>query len=140
MSVMAEQQQRTDLTDLVRTRRQELGLSLRSLAAASVDPETGEQLVKYSWLARLENLEPVIAPQLPQLRAMAAGLKVPLKAVQDAAAAQFFGIAPSEVWSANAEASIVVARMGELSEDDRRTLAEMVELFARRHSAPGSQG
>lgn len=127
---MAEQHSSTDLSRLVYDRRRELGLSLRDLAAASLDPETGEQL-KYSWLHRLERGERVIPPELPQLRAFAAGLRLPLSVVQDAAGAQFHGRSPDAVWSQDASTRAVVARMEELSDEDRRALQVIVEAYAR---------
>ncbi|MFD7224801.1 XRE family transcriptional regulator [Streptomyces sp. NPDC059883] len=86
------------MSDLVRDRRAELGLSLRKLADLCIDPEDpGEPLWKFAVINRLERHLPVIPPQLPELRALAAGLSLPLWKVQGAAGAQFFGI--DTVWS-----------------------------------------
>ncbi|MFC5720346.1 XRE family transcriptional regulator [Streptomyces gamaensis] len=128
---MAEQ--RTDLSDLVRDRRAELKLGLRVLADRCTDPESGEQL-KFGWLHRLEKREPVIPPQLPGLRALAAGLELPLSVVQEAAGAQFMGIV-SDVWSEDEGARALVAYYGEMNDVERRQLAAMVEAFVR--SRPG---
>ncbi|MFE6689617.1 XRE family transcriptional regulator [Streptomyces sp. NPDC057743] len=129
---MSEQIQRTDLSDLVRDRRAELKVGLRTLADRCADPETGEQL-KVGWLHRLETREPVIPPQLPGLRALAAGLELPLPIVQEAAGAQFMGIV-SEVWSEDEDARALVAYLGEMSEAERRQVKAMVEAFARSRS------
>src|SRR5438093_1446569 len=117
--------QRTDLSDLVRDRRTELKLALRTLAGRCTDPETGEQL-KFGWLFRLEKREAVIPPQLPGLRALAMGLELPLSIVQQAAGAQFMGIV-SEVESDDEDARALVAYLGEMSEAERRQVKAMVE-------------
>ncbi|MFE1770288.1 XRE family transcriptional regulator [Streptomyces sp. NPDC059008] len=124
--------QRTDLSDLVRDRRAELKLGLRSLADRCTDPESSEQL-KFGWLFRLEKREAVIPPQLPGLRALAAGLELPLRIVQQAAGAQFMGIV-SEVESEGGEARALVAHLDDMSEAERRQVKAMVEAFARSRS------
>src|SRR5213595_3908147 len=80
---------RTQFADLVRQRRQLLGLSLKEFAKRAVDPETGEQVVNYSWVHRLETGEPVTPPQLPELRGLARACEVDLEVMQDAAGQQF---------------------------------------------------
>ncbi|WP_051766133.1 helix-turn-helix domain-containing protein [Streptomyces sp. NRRL F-5135] len=90
---MTNDAERTELSDLVRERRAELGLSLRALAARCIDPEgTDEPLWKFAVLNRLERGLPVIPPKLPELRALAAGLDTHLLIVQGAAGWQFMGI------------------------------------------------
>ncbi|MFE1925851.1 hypothetical protein ACFW91_25170 [Streptomyces asoensis] len=85
---------RTDLSDLLRTRKENLGVSYRDLEAACVDPEKPEagSLWKRGTLETLVKGGGVKAPSFPQLRALAAGFRVPLSLVQAAAGAQFFGI------------------------------------------------
>lgn len=81
MSVMAARNPRatsgrTQFRDLVVQRKDEIGLGYERLAARCIDPESGEQTVKGSWLHRLvtgENIEP---PSYEMLRGMAAGLDV----------------------------------------------------------------
>lgn len=130
---MAEQIVRTDLSDLVRDRRAELGLSLRALTERCIDPDTGEVPFKFGWIGKVEKADPtVVAPRLPLLRALAAGLAYPLRAVQDAAAAQYMGIVQDAIWSQDRSTRITVARMGELSEEEREEFAHMAELWTRR--------
>lgn len=143
MSLMAELSARTDLSDLVRRRRAELGIGQRDLAARCIDPETGQALVSFAWISKIERgLSTVDAPKLPTLRALAAGLSVPLRVVQQAAAAQFMGVEPNEdaIWSQDHSARVVVARMSELSAEDREQLAAMVELFTRGKLPPPTGG
>jgi transcriptional regulator with XRE-family HTH domain len=131
---MAEQNPRTQLADLVRDRRAKLHLSLRKLEARCIDPDTGELEIKFGWLHRLENDEPTTPPQLPQLRALAAALDLPVEVVQEAAGAQYMGIKPAvdAIYSSSREGRITAARMDKLTPSERQELAEMVELWTRR--------
>lgn len=137
---MAEQQRSTTpLSDLLRDRRAELGVSFRALASRCVDPESGEQLVKHSWLERLEKREPVLTPQFAQLRALAAGLGVPLQRLQDETAAQFLGMDRPAEWSADSSVRAVVDRMSELTEPERAELAALAEFYASQQVAKRAQ-
>lgn len=128
-----EPTQRTDLADLVRERRAELGLSYERLGERCVDPETGTR-VPHSWLHRLETGRPVTIPQLPQLRAMAAGLALPLGQIQDAVGAQFLGL---ETVNPSATVRLLMRHVEGLTEDDVATLLEIAEaLNWRRKSRP----
>lgn len=118
----------TDLTDLVRHRKTEMGLSYERLAKHCIDPKTGEQTVKYSWLHRLATGQPVIAPDLPQLHGLAVGMKVPLARVQDAAAAQFFGI--QAVWSSSGDARALALQAEPLTPEQRDAVRRLIETFA----------
>ncbi|MGC5400167.1 hypothetical protein ACPXCP_31060 [Streptomyces sp. DT20] len=123
---------RTQLADLVRDRKAHLDLSYEKLAVRCVDPETGVQTVKSSWLHRLATDMPVQAPDLPALRGMAAGLDVPLGRVQDAAGAQFFGI--DVVWSVSGDARALVERADRMTSEQREQLMRLLDSFA----PPGS--
>lgn len=119
---------RTDLSDLVLARKAALGVGYEKLAARCVDPETGVQSVKGSWLHRLATYLPVQAPELPALRGLAAGLEVPLGRVQDAAGAQFFGI--DVVWSASGDARALVERADRMTPEQREQLMRLLDTFA----------
>lgn len=118
---------RTQLRDLVRERRAELGLSYERLAARCIDPESGEQTMKSSWLHRLENGLTVRPPDVPQLRGLAAGLGIPLARVQDAAGAEFFGM--DVVWSRSAEARAWVERADRMTPAQREQLMRLLDAF-----------
>jgi transcriptional regulator with XRE-family HTH domain len=135
MSAMTEQ--RTDFSDLVRSRRAELGITLRELEARSIDPETGEQ-AKFGWLSKVENGGSVKAPSPAILRALAAGLKMPVRVVQEAAAAQFLDYTDF-VWSDDRTTRVLVARIEEMSDEDRQRLADIAETFARRRTLRGER-
>ncbi|MFJ4917188.1 XRE family transcriptional regulator [Streptomyces sp. NPDC088726] len=123
---------RTQLADLVRDRKASLDLSYEKLAVRCVDPETGVQTVKSSWLHRLATDMPVQAPDLSALRGMAVGLDVPLGRVQDAAGAQFFGI--DVVWSESGDARALVERADRMTSEQREQLMRLLDSFA----PPGS--
>lgn len=129
MALMAEHKQRTDFADLVRRRRAELGISLRELEARAVDPESGEQ-AKFGWISKLEQGKPVTPPSEGLLKALAIGLALPLQTLQEAAAAQFFGLV-TEVWSKDHTTRVLVARIGEMNDGARRQFANIAETFAR---------
>ncbi|MFE5662420.1 hypothetical protein ACFQ7W_00620 [Streptomyces niveus] len=121
--------ERTELSDLVRDRRAELGLSYRKLADACIDPKAPANgpLWKFGLLERLEKRFAVSPPQLPELRALAAGLKLPLWQVQDAAGAQFLGI--TTVWTDDVRA--MVRDYEALTPDDRERLRLLMEAWKR---------
>ncbi|MGW0131950.1 XRE family transcriptional regulator [Streptomyces sp. NPDC003299] len=129
--------ERTDFTDLLRRRRAELGHSLRVMESRSVDPVTGEQ-AKFGWLSKVERGESVDPPKIERLRAIAAGYELPVRILQLAATQQFFDYDPasdpSTVWSEDLTTRIIAARAEEMSEEDRRQLAEIAETFARRRA------
>ena len=114
-----------DLADLVRARRGQLNLSLAGLSAVAVDPEDGSS-VSHGWIHRLERGRPVHPPQLSQLRALAVGLQLPLPRVQEAAAAQFFGLKPS---GASAEVLALAHRLQDLRPVQRDALLGFLDAF-----------
>lgn len=128
MHAMTEQ--RSDFVDLVRRQRAERGLSVRKLAEQSVDPKTGERPFKFAWISKLERGESTDPPSPAMLRALAVGLGLPLRVLQEAAAAQYLEM--SFVWSQDRTTRVVVAHLEEMSEEERLQLADIAETFARR--------
>lgn len=120
---------RHQLGDLVLERKEALRLSYEKLAARCVDPETGKQSVKSSWLHRIATRETVQAPDPAALQGMAVGLEVPLRTVHDAAGAQFFGM--DSVYSPDEEVRAMVHGFEDLSPEDRRKILAIVETFRR---------
>jgi hypothetical protein len=116
--------ERTQLRDIVVQRKDELGLGYERLAARCVDPETGEQTVKSSWLHRLATGKPVEAPDYETLRGMAAGLGVPVGVLQDAAGAQFFGT--EKVFSESAEARAFLEDADRLTDAQREAIRALM--------------
>lgn len=132
MHAMAE---RTDFTDLVKARRAELGISLRELEARSIHAESGTQ-AKFGWLSKVESGKSIDTPRKELVLALAAGLGLPERIVKAAVAAQFLDFDPAEdssvVWSDDLTTRIIVARAEEMSPEDRRELADIAEIYARR--------
>jgi transcriptional regulator with XRE-family HTH domain len=124
-------QGRFDLSDLVRDRMKELGLSYRRLEELCVDPQAdaasdakAEPLWKHSTLENLVKRRRVQVPDFERLRAIAAAIQVPLARVQEAAGRQFFGV--DTVWSADGRVRALVEEFDELdAEDQARVLALM---------------
>jgi len=138
MHAMAEQ--RTDFADLVRQRRAELKITVRKLEDLSVDPDTGTQ-AKFGWISKLERGANTDAPSPAILRALAAGLSLPLRVLQEAAAAQYLDM-KSFIWSQDRTTRVLAAHIEEMSDEERQQLADIAETFARRKAqrndgAPG---
>ncbi|MFJ2110735.1 XRE family transcriptional regulator [Streptomyces sp. NPDC087850] len=132
---MIDDPERTELSDLVRERRAELGLSLRRLAALCVDPAApGEPLWRYGVIDRLERRLPVMPPRLPELRALAAGLDMPLVLVQGAAAWQFMGI--ETALGDNRRERRVLELYLALSPADRDRVESILQLWASERRMP----
>jgi transcriptional regulator with XRE-family HTH domain len=136
MHAMTEQ--RTDFTDLVRDRRAELGISLRELEARAVDPETGEQ-AKFGWISKVEKGRSVDAPPPALLRGLALGLSLPLRVLQEAAAAQFLDMT-AYVWSEDRTTRVLAAHIEEMTDEERQQLADIAETFARRRAQRTTPG
>lgn len=122
---------RTDFSDLVRTRRLELGISLRELERRAVDPETGEQ-AKYGWISKVENGKSIDAPTAPRIRALAAGLGLPFRVIKEAVDAQFGLI--SEIRTEDGTARILVARIEEMTPDEVRQLEELASMTSEQRA------
>ena len=121
---------RTDLSDLVRLRRAEAGLSLEAVAALTADRSSGgRRLVEADWLGRLERAELAADehPEYPQLDALADALGLDPGAVQEAAGVQFMDV--HTVWSEDGQVRAVVT--GELSSEDLAKVHNLMRLYGR---------
>ncbi|MFF7851868.1 XRE family transcriptional regulator [Streptomyces sp. NPDC007910] len=123
----AQGEARTDLSDLVRTRRAELRLSLRAVEARTVDPASGEPLCKYSWINKLEKKLAIVPPAYEQLEALATALELPVSRVQEAAGAQFFRI--DTVWSVSGEARALAVQADRMTSEQREQLRRLIETI-----------
>ncbi|MFM9589934.1 helix-turn-helix domain-containing protein [Streptomyces scabiei] len=117
-----------ELLQLVKARREELGLSYQALAAVSVDAKS-ETTVSSGWLHRLETGAPVIPPSAETLAALAAGLRMDVARLREAAAAQFFGLRLQ--WETSGEAAELLARIASLPEGQRSALLNLIEVMAK---------
>ncbi|SEC01817.1 hypothetical protein SAMN04490357_0974 [Streptomyces misionensis] len=136
MHAMTEQ--RTDFADLLRQRRAELGISVRKLADQSVDPDTGTQ-AKFGWISKVERGESTDAPSAAILRALSVGLAIPLRVLQEAAAAQYLDM-ESFIWSQDRTTRVLAAHIEEMSDEERQQLADIAETFARRRTQGNGSG
>lgn len=116
--------ERTQLRDIVVQRKEDLGIGYERLAARCIDPESGEQTVKSSWLHRLATGKTVEAPAYEVLRGMAAGLGVPVAELQDAAGAQFFG--SQKVFTESAEAQAFLEDADRLTPVQREAIRALM--------------
>jgi hypothetical protein len=133
-----EMMERTELSDLARTRMSENGQGLRSLAAACIDPKHPENGPLWT-RGTLDNLikgRVIKAPTEAQLRALAAGLDLPDRAVAQAAGAQFMGI--TERWNDDHDTRVLIARIEELDKDGVEELNELAQIVFRRRSRQSS--
>ncbi|MFF5404553.1 helix-turn-helix domain-containing protein [Streptomyces misionensis] len=131
-------EQRTDFADLLRQRRAELGISVRKLAEQSVDSETGIQ-AKFGWISKVERGESTDAPSAAILRALSVGLAIPLRVLQEAAAAQYLDM-ESFIWSQDRTTRVLAAHIEEMSDEERQQLADIAETFARRRTQGNGSG
>ncbi|MFE0039464.1 XRE family transcriptional regulator [Streptomyces sp. NPDC059015] len=121
--------ERTDLADLVRDRMAELGIGLRPLAAASIDPENpaAGPLWTRPTIQKFLSGGKIKAPGPAELRALAAALQLPLRDVQDAAAAQYFGM--DALYSSDGTVRAMVHDFEALSPEDRQKVIALMERF-----------
>ncbi|MEW2567697.1 hypothetical protein [Streptomyces sp. NPDC047070] len=133
---MADQVERTDLSDLVRSRRAELGsverpLSLRVLAARCINPEHPEAgpTVDHNWIDRLEKNQLRDIPNYERLAGLAAGLQVPLGLVQEASGSQFWRV--DTLWSDDEEVRGLVHDYREMDPDDQEKFRALMKTWRK---------
>lgn len=126
MTLMVEHAARTDLSDLVRTRRAELGLSLRVLAARCINPEDLEAgpVVDHNWIDRLEKGTLREIPDYGRLAGLAAGLGKPLSLIQEAAGSQFWGV--DTVWGDDQDVRALVHDFRGMSAEDQARVRALI--------------
>ncbi len=129
MMTSEETASRTDLSDLLRDRKEELDVSYRELVEACVDPENPDAgpLWKRTTLESLIKNVGIKAPSLPQLRALAAGFQVPFSRVQEAAGSQFLGI--DTVWSADGKVRALVHEFSDMDEEDQDKVMALMQSW-----------
>ncbi|MFD3614413.1 XRE family transcriptional regulator [Streptomyces sp. NPDC058676] len=122
---------RTDLSDLVRDRMEELDISYRTLASLCIDPENPDEgpLWGRSTLDKLSKGERITPPDYPQLRALAAGLQVALGRVQEAAGSQFLGV--DTVWSEDGKVRALVHEFREMDEEDQEKVRALMQSWRK---------
>ncbi|MEU5664721.1 hypothetical protein [Streptomyces longwoodensis] len=117
-------EQRTQLADLIRTRRAELGESLDVFSARAVDPVSGVRVTR-GWIYRLERGERITPPVYEELAALQAAARLPIERLQDAAGQQFHGVDP--VRSGTGESVAYVRKLDSLPPDQRDRLLSLID-------------
>ncbi|WP_457029228.1 hypothetical protein [Kitasatospora sp. P5_F3] len=126
------------LSRLVREALDRPGVTFRRLTEATVDPATGYR-PGTTWLHKLVRNEVVRAPEPQVLRALAAGLGLPLIQVQRAAAAQYLDYVTTELTGLPADARAIVAHLAELDPADLPRVRAVIEaLVAARTESEGA--
>ncbi|MDV5145871.1 helix-turn-helix transcriptional regulator [Streptomyces sp. SBC-4] len=116
------------LSDVIRDRRAELGLSLRDAEERCVDPDTGK-VVSRTYIDSLEKAAANLQPPTPaRLRALAAGFDLPLALLREAAGRQFYGV--SSGWAPSGKVQTFVARLEELDPAEQDRVLAMLEAYA----------
>ncbi|MCR3732225.1 transcriptional regulator with XRE-family HTH domain [Streptomyces umbrinus] len=116
-----------DLSDLVRARRLDAGMSLQDVAAAAVDPGSGDHVIEADWLDRLERAElrQDENPEYPQLDALAVVLHLDPAEVQEAAGRQYMGV--ETLWSDDGEVQGIA--LGPVSDEARQKLSRLMNTY-----------
>ncbi|WP_405018357.1 hypothetical protein OHV05_16465 [Kitasatospora sp. NBC_00070] len=126
------------LSRLVREALDRPGVTFRRLTESTVDPATGYR-PGTTWLHKLVRNEVVRAPEPQVLRALAAGLGLPLLQVQRAAAAQYLDYVTTELTGLPADARAIVAHLAELDPADLPRVRAVIEaLVAARGDSEGA--
>ncbi|MFE6225423.1 helix-turn-helix domain-containing protein [Streptomyces sp. NPDC057854] len=114
------------LSEVVRDRRHELGLSTRTLAERCVvDTEAGTTLSRH-YIERLEKDVPTLTPpRVPELKALAMGLELPLRVIQDAAGFQFHGVTTRR----ESTAAFLIPELEEVDPEQQEQIVAMLRAF-----------
>jgi len=119
-------EQRTQLADLIRSRRKELNVGLKAFAERAIDPATGTQVTR-GWVYRLEQGETVTPPVYEELCALAEACELPVEVLQDAAGSQFHGVDP--LVSGSSEAKAYVHKLDRLPAEQRDRLLRLIDTL-----------
>jgi hypothetical protein len=105
--------------------------SYRPMGERAQDPVTGIKITwQYIW--KLGQTPPVFAPGVPRLRALAAGLEVPFRRVQEAAALQWLDYKPvSRLDNLGSDIRAISEVLGELPERDVLRFRRMIEAYSK---------
>ena len=127
-------EQRTQLSDLIRSRRAELKESLDTFAAKAVDPVSGVRVTR-GWIYRLETGQKITPPVYEELCALRAAAQLPIERIQDAAGAQFHGVDPLRGGAGTGEAVAYVRKLDSLPADQRERLLHLIDTMVPPHSS-----
>lgn len=106
------------------------GVSFQKMADNAVDTETGETLSK-PYFQKMAANNVTTPPTAARIRALHAGLRKPLRVVQQAAAAQYLDYRSTELSGYDDETRIIVAHLAGMDPADRRRWLRMIEASER---------
>ncbi len=119
-------ERRTQLSDLIRERREELGESLDVFAPKAVDPVSGVRVPR-GRIYRLETGAKITPFVYEELCALAAAARLPVERLQDAAGQQFHGVDPLR--SGSGESVAYVRKLDSLPADQRDRLLQLIDTL-----------
>jgi hypothetical protein len=103
------------------------GASTRTLAARTLDPETGKEILnKDFWWKMAKGAIPK-APTIIELQTMARALSKPLRIVQEAAARQYLEWEALELSGYDDDMRHIIVRTAAMTPRERRRLRAMLE-------------
>lgn len=103
------------------------GASIRSLAARTLNPDAGKEVLnKDFWWKMSRGLIPK-APAATELRYMATALRKPLRYIQEAAAQQYLEWEAQELSGYDDDMRHIIVRAAAMTPRDRRRLRAMLE-------------
>lgn len=117
------------LTHMVRAALDQPDMSYQSLAAQSVDPETGEHAGQ-TWLHKLVQGNVTRAPEARVLRALAVGLKRPLPEVQRAAAEQWLQYTSTELSGLPEDVRVILGHLEGMEPAELSRVRAVVEALS----------
>ncbi|MEU3563542.1 hypothetical protein [Kitasatospora sp. NPDC006786] len=136
---MSDRKSAAALTALVREALDQPKMSLRRLAEASVDPETGDR-ISQTWLHDLVHDQVRRAPEPKFLRALAVATDLPLVTVQQAAAAQFLGYTATELSDLPEDARVIVGHLAGMDPSELPQVRAVIEaLLAKSTESSGKR-
>ncbi|SOB83162.1 hypothetical protein [Streptomyces sp. 1331.2] len=116
------------LTQMVRAALDRPGMSYQTLAAIAIDPQSGEG-VGATWLHKLVKGNVARAPEARVLRALAAGLKLPLSEVQRAAAEQWLQYTSTELSGLPEDVRVILGHLEGMAPEDLSRARAVIEAL-----------
>lgn len=117
------------LSRLVKEHLESSGQSLREFAEKCHEPQ-GDRTLVHSWIDQLVHGRMARAPELWRLRALAAGMGVPLQALTELAAVQWLGVEVAELVTMQRD-RVVVTVPEDMSPEKRARFVKAAEDLAR---------
>lgn len=117
------------LSAMVKALLDEPGITLRSLAAATLDEETGKEVLNKDFWARVAG---GVQPKLTatQIRWMAVAMRRPVGVIQAAASKEYFDFEPAHLSGYDDDMRRIVIQAGAMDPEGRRKVRAWLESLA----------